>query len=294
MRDRNGFQVGLIGAGIQMSKSPALHEREAAAHGLTYSYELIDLTQRGVGVQCLPALLSELEARGFAGLNVTYPCKQAIIPHLTELSEDAAALGAVNTVVLEGDRRVGYNTDWSGFHEGFSRGLPDVARRHAVLLGAGGAGVAVAHAALKLGIERLSIFDRDAGRAAVLAIDLNARFSADRARPITDVRTAMRDADGLIHATPTGMPAHPGLPIASDILEAKHWVADIVYMPLSTALLELARARGCRTLDGGGMVVFQAVGALRMFAHIEPDADRMLAHFAELVAGENGSSGASG
>src|SRR6266567_127129 len=176
------IRVGLIGAGIQMSKSPALHEREARVQGLAYSYELIDIAQRGVGVESLPALLSEVEARGFAGVNVTHPCKQAILPYLTALSEDAAALGAVNTVVLKEGHRTGHNTDWSGFYESFSRGLPDAPRGHAVLLGAGGAGVAVAHAALKLGIDRLSIFDVDPLRASALASSLNGRFPGDHAR----------------------------------------------------------------------------------------------------------------
>jgi shikimate dehydrogenase len=280
------IRVGLIGAGIQMSKSPALHEREARAQGLAYSYELIDLAQRGVGVESLPELLSDVEARGFVGVNVTHPCKQAILPYLTELSEDARALGAVNTIVLKAGRRVGHNTDWSGFYESFSRGLADAPRGHAGLLGAGGAGVAVAHAALKLGIHQLSIFDTDPIRASALASSLNGRFPGNHAQSIGELRGATEAADGLIHATPTGMRSHPGLPIAPELIQSRHWVADIVYMPLNTALLDLARKRGCRTLDGGGMAVFQAVGALRLFAAVEPVADRMLEHSARLVADE--------
>ena len=284
---RPKIQVGLIGADIQMSKSPALHEREAGLHGLDYHYELIDLTVRGVSPDHLEDLLLEVERRGFAGVNITHPCKQLVIPHLHELSEDAATLGAVNTVVLRNGKRFGHNTDWSGFYENFARGLPDVTKRHAVLLGAGGAGVAVAHAALKLGIERLSISDRDTHRAEELAAQLNDRFGSVRALAISDVASAMKDADGLIHATPTGMRSHPGLPIDPDLLDARHWVADIVYMPLVTSLLKLARERGCCTLDGGGMTVFQAVGAIRLFSGIEPDPERMRRHFAEIIASED-------
>ncbi|CAN7625883.1 shikimate dehydrogenase [Rhizobium tibeticum] len=274
--------VGLIGADIQMSKSPALHQREGALQGLDYRYELLDLAERGLPPTALPNLLAEEEARGFAGSNITHPCKQTVIEYLTDLSDDARMLGAVNTVVFENGRRTGHNTDWYGFYENFQRGLPDVPRHRAVLLGAGGAGVAVAHAAMKLGIERLSIFDQDVSRAGRLAEDLNSRFSAERAFSITDVGEAMRTADGLIHATPTGMKNHPGLPIEESWLEPRHWVADIVYMPLVTELLALATRFGCRTLPGGGMTVFQAAAAFKLFSGIEPDAERMSTHFTEL------------
>ncbi|MGR8965014.1 shikimate dehydrogenase (plasmid) [Rhizobium leguminosarum] len=274
--------VGLIGADIQMSKSPALHEREGALQRLDYRYELLDLAARGLPATALPDLLAEEEARGFAGSNITHPCKQTVIEYLTDLSDDARMLGAVNTVVFENGKRTGHNTDWYGFYENFRRGLPNVPRHRAVLLGAGGAGVAVAHAAMKLDIEHLAIFDQDNARASKLAEDLNSRFSAERAFAITDVGEAMRSADGLIHATPTGMKNHPGLPIEESWLEPRHWVADIVYMPLVTELLALATRLGCRRLPGGGMTVFQAAAAFKLFSGIEPDAERMSAHFTEL------------
>lgn len=281
-------QVGLIGADIQLSKTPALHEREGACQGLNYRYVLLDMAERNLTVSDLPALLAEEEAAGFAGSNITHPCKQAVIAHLDDLSDDARMLGAVNTVVFDGGRRIGHNTDWYGFYESFRRGLADVPRRHAVLLGAGGAGVAVAHAAMKLDIEHLSVFDRDANRAQLLAQQLNARFGEDRASAVEDVGRALKDADGLIHASPTGMLSHPGLPIAQEWLEQRHWVADIVYMPLVTELLALAQKRGCRVLPGGGMTVFQAAGAFKLFTGIEPNAERMTAHFAELTQPERG------
>ncbi|WP_187331238.1 MULTISPECIES: shikimate dehydrogenase [unclassified Mesorhizobium] len=276
------FLVGLIGADIQMSKSPALHETEGRRQGLDYRYELLDFAERGLPASALPDLLDEAEQRGFAGSNITHPCKQTVIAHLSRLSEDAEMLGAVNTVVFRNGERIGHNTDWYGFYENFQRGLPDVAKSHAVLLGAGGAGVAVAHAAIKLGIERLSIFDQDSKRAETLAPQLNDRFSRDCARATTDVGSALRSADGLIHATPTGMKSHPGLPIDAEWLLPRHWVADIVYMPLVTELLALAEGKGCRTLRGGGMTVYQAAAAFELFTGIAPDADRMSLHFTDL------------
>ncbi|HYF89584.1 shikimate dehydrogenase [Azospirillum sp.] len=284
----NSILVGLIGAGIQASRTPAMHEREADALGLRCIYRLIDLDRLGIGPDALPELLLGAERMGYTGLNVTYPCKQAIIPLLDELSDDARAIGAVNTVVLKDGRRVGHNTDCSGFAEGFRRGLGSVPMDRVVLLGAGGAGAAVGHAAFHLGTDRLDIVDADPARAVLLADQLNDRFGTGRASAIAgqhELRAAAAAADGLIHATPTGMAKFPGLPLPADMLHPRLWVAEIVYFPLETELLRTARAIGCRTLHGGGMAVFQAVDAFRLFTGISPDAERVRAHFASMDAG---------
>lgn len=264
--------VGLIGAGIQGSRSPRMHMEEGAAQGLKYDYRLLDLDELKVGADALPGLLAEASRKGFNGLNITYPCKQSVIPLLDELSPDARAINAVNTVVIRNGRLTGHNTDASGFEEGFRRGLPDVQLDRVVQLGAGGAGAAVAHAAKKLGARELTIFDVDQRRAAQLAAKLGARAG-------TDLEQAMARADGLIHCTPTGMAKLPGLPLDARLIESRHWVAEIVYFPLETQLLRVARAKGCRTLDGSGMAVFQAVGAFRLFTGLEPDAGRMAQTF---------------
>lgn len=273
---------GLIGSGIQASRTPPMHEQEGEAQGLRYVYKTIDLDKLGLGAEALGDLLTAAERMGFAGLNITYPCKQSVIPLLHELSDDARALGAVNTVVLKDGKRIGHNTDCSGFAEGFRRGLPDVKLDRAVQLGAGGAGAAVAHAALSLGVQQLTVFDVDQARSAELAASLSARFGNGRAIGGTDLPRAMEAADGLIHCTPTGMAKLPGIPLPPELLRPNHWVAEIVYFPLETELLRVARSKGCRTLDGGGMAVFQAVGAFRLFTGLEPDPDRMLKHFASM------------
>ncbi len=278
------FICGLIGYGIQGSRTPAMHEREGTEQGLRYIYKLIDLEKLGLGVEALPELLTAAERMGYSGLNITYPCKQAIIPLLDELSDDARALGAVNTVVLKGGKRIGHNTDWWGFAEGFRRGLPGAKLERAVQLGAGGAGAAVAHAALTLGVQRLTVFDREPAKAEELAASLCERFGQGRVVAGTDLAVAMAEADGLIHCTPTGMAKFPGLPLPAELLRPALWVAEIVYFPLETELLRVARSIGCRTLDGGGMAVFQAVEAFRLFTDIEPDAERMRRHFAAMVA----------
>lgn len=273
------LKAGLIGAGIQASLTPAMHMQEGAAQGLAYEYELIDLNQIGASPADLPKLLADAEARGFTGLNITHPCKQAVIPYLDELSGEARALGAVNTVILKGGRRYGHNTDWWGFAESFRRGLPNADLSSAVQLGAGGAGVATAYAILSLGLGELTVFDREPNRAVALAESMSALFPEATIRSGEDLEAAMKEAAGLIHATPTGMAKYPGMPLPPQLLEPRHWVAEIVYFPLETELLRQARLSGCETLDGGGMAVFQAVGAFRLFTGREPDAGRMLAHF---------------
>ncbi|WP_372395726.1 shikimate dehydrogenase [Azospirillum sp. HJ39] len=287
----NSTLVGLIGAGIQASRTPAMHEREADALGLRCIYRLIDLDRLGLGIDALPELLSGAERMGYTGLNVTYPCKQAIIPLLDELSDDARAIGAVNTVVLRDGRRIGHNTDCSGFAEGFRRGLGAVRMERVLLLGAGGAGAAVGHAAFHLGAGRLDIFDAEPARAATLAGQLDARFGAGRAVPVAGpeaLAEAVAAADGLIHATPTGMAKFPGLPLPAGMLHPRLWVSEIVYFPLETELLRAARAIGCRTVDGGGMAVFQAADAFRLFTGVSPDAERIRAHFASMDGGVSG------
>jgi shikimate dehydrogenase len=274
--------VGLIGAGIQASRAPALHEREGAEQGFRYVYKLIDLDQLSLDPSALPELLTAAERLGFAGLNITHPCKQSILPLLTELSEGARTLGAVNTVLFRDGKRVGHNTDWQGFAESFRRGLPDGRLDRVVLLGAGGGGAAVAYAALMLGAQRVSIFDLDSSRASELSSRLSAIFGVGRAVTGVDLAGAMGEADGLIHATPTGMAKYPGLPLPEHLLRPALWVAEIVYFPLETELLRAAKRTGCRTLDGGGMAVFQAVEAFRLFTGRQANADRMLRHFTSM------------
>lgn len=271
--------AGLIGAGIQASRTPAMHEHEGDAQGIRYLYRLIDLDQLQLDSSALPDLLSAAERMSFTGLNITFPCKQAIIPLLDELSDEARGIGAVNTVVFKDGKRIGHNTDCLGFSEGFRRGLGGVERRQVVQMGAGGAGAAVAHALLSENVGQLTIFDVELERAQALAANLNEHFGSLRAQAGSDLASAVASADGLVNTTPMGMAKLPGMPIPKALLRPALWVAEIVYFPLETELLREARAIGCRTLDGGNMAVFQAVKAFELFSGAEADAQRMLDHF---------------
>ena len=266
--------VGLIGAEIQGSRSPVMHEREGARRGMAYVYRLIDLAAMGAGTELLPELLIGAQRLGFDGLNITHPCKQAVMSLLDELSDDAAAIGAVNTVLFRDGRRIGHNTDWWGFTESLKRGLPGAPMRAVLQLGAGGAGSAIAHALMKLGTGRLMIYDTDGRRAAALATALNQRFGG-RAEAVADPRAAAALAQGIAQTTPVGMAGHPGTPLPLDALRPEHWVAEAIYFPLETELLSAARALGCRTVGGAGMAVHQAVRAFELFTGVTPDAEAM-------------------
>lgn len=271
-----------------------MHEGEAAAHGLRCIYQLVDLAQLGLAADALPDLITAAERMGFAGLNITHPCKQSVMPLLTGLSDDARAIGSVNTVVFDAGRRVGHNTDWQGFRRSLVEQLPGAALRRVVQLGAGGAGAATAYAALDCGARELIIVDTIHERARVLADRMAATFSRDvRVRAVIagDLGDALRGADGLIHATPAGMSGHQGLALSASLLRADLWVADIVYFPLMTELLRAARRVGCRTLDGGGMAVYQAAEAFRLFTGLPADASRMRGFFESIDRTSGGEPG---
>lgn len=283
----SSYLVGLVGTGVTQSLSPAVHMAEGAAQGLAYVFRPVDLTALELDPGRLPEILDWCERLGYDAVTITHPCKQAVIAHLDRVDPVAAALGAVNTVLLTPEGRVGHNTDTTGFEAAFRADMPDAPRGAVVQLGAGGAGTAVADALVRLGVERLTIADIDEDRAGALAATLRERRNADvRAAPHADLVALLEAADGVVHCTPQGMHDHPGTPFDPELLRPDLWVADIVYRPLETELLRAARAAGCATLAGGHMAVAQAADAFRLITGIQPDVDRMLAHFRELTLAE--------
>lgn len=281
-----GYVLGLIGSGISASLTPLLHEQEAACAGLRCLYLPIDLDRLELPEDYLAGMITYARLLGFRGLNVTHPCKQAVIDYLDEVSPIAAAVGAVNTVVFEAGRSIGHNTDIYGFEQSFLRGLPGAATEKVVLLGAGGAGSAVAHALLGLGVQRLVASDPDERRLQQLASSLARRYEGSRFTVSSpeDVEGEIRDASGLVNATPVGMAHRAGLPVPVVCLHEGLWVADIVYLPIETELLRVAKGLRCRVLPGGGMAVFQAARAFELFTGLAPNIGRMLQNFDRLQA----------
>lgn len=279
VKTRDTILMGLIGAGIGASRSPALHQSEGLAQGHPTVYRLIDLDVLGLDASALPALLQSAERTGFQGLNITFPCKQAVIPHLTKLDPAAEALGAVNTVVLKDGERIGYNTDWSGYAEAFKVQMQGAPLERVVQFGAGGAGSAVAYALLTLGVKHLTLVEADARKAETVAGQFAPRFPHAKIEATSHAEMAVRDANGVVNCTPVGMDKYPGMPFPAQWLSASHWVSEIIYFPLETELLKTARALGCRTIDGSGMNVYQAAEAFRIITGLTPDPKRMRGFF---------------
>lgn len=283
---RRSFLVGLIGQGVKPSLTPEMHEREAVRHGLRYVYKTIDLTG-GESEDRLRSLLAAAIDLGFDGLNVTHPVKQAMVPLVDEVTASVTAIGALNTILIRDGGTVGHNTDVTGFEQAFRDGLPAASLDQVVLLGAGGAGTAVAHALADLGVRRLVVVDPDLERANRLARSLprDAVAALETATP-ADLASVLAGATGLVNATPVGMAAHPGTPLDVGLLHPDLWVADIVYRPLVTALLDAARERGCRTLNGSGMAVHQAADAFELITGRPADRSALAQDLAQMVAAE--------
>lgn len=277
--------VGLVGANIMRSLSPALHEDAFAAAGIRGHYHLMDLDR--LPDRPLEQLFGAIKTVAFNGINVTFPCKQAIMPLLDEISAEARQIGAVNTVIISESRRaVGFNTDRIGFRRNFEEGLGRAAieDKVAVLVGAGGAGRAVGFALMDLGAAGVVVHDMDATRAAALVADLTLHHGHSRCRVAKNLTDECSDAAGIVNATPVGMLGFPGNPVPPTALHPEHWVADVIYTPVETLLIKAARACGARVLTGGGMCVHQAVETFRLFTGVVPDVARMHQTFAAALA----------
>ncbi len=273
------MKAALIGKGIAASLTPALHEAEGAALGLAYSYDRYDLATPEFAGWSLEMAVDAAQAAGCRGVNVTYPFKQDVMALLDDMSPQARDIGAVNTVVFEGERRIGHNTDNLGFRAAFERDMQGVPCANVLLLGAGGAGCAVGLALIDLGAKTLWIHDKNQKAAQ----DLADRLANLRPHAGCAVWTSQGGVDGIINATPMGMASHPGQAISLDDVTARHFVGDIVYFPLQTALLRDAATRGFHVMNGGGMAVGQAAETLRLFTGHDPDHARMTQHFHDMT-----------
>jgi len=239
---------GLIGSPIEHSLSPPMHEAAYEALGLDARYVTLEPTDPVAAVNGADAL-------GIAGLNVTIPYKQVV---LDAVEPDAMAqrVGAVNTIDFSGARPTGHNTDVIGVQRAFGHHDVTLENQTAVLVGAGGAGRAVA-VALRDGGARLRIHNRTESKAKALAADVDATWGGLDDETLVD---ACADADILVNATSVGMESTE-TPVPSAALHGDLTVMDAVYRPLETQLLADAAATGADTIDGAWMLLFQGVAA---------------------------------
>jgi shikimate dehydrogenase len=282
---QNRFLIGLLGAPIAQSAAPAMHERAARALGLHCHYQLIEVA--GAGRSELKVLLEGVRRLGFAGINVTFPYKEAVLDLLDELSPDAARIGAVNTVVVRDGRLIGHNTDASGFARAIAPLVTASSHGAVALIGSGGVGKAIAFALAELGVSELRIFDSEPGKAAKLAARLQGQ---QKIRATDSVEDALRGAAGVVNGSPVGMLPDRDTPVPDGLLHAGLWVADAVYSPLWTPLLTAAKATGAKVLTGRELAIHQAVDAFELFTGHVPSAVEMGIAFDGVMAKRYGTS----
>ncbi|WFU16709.1 shikimate dehydrogenase [Bradyrhizobium sp. CB3481] len=264
------FLTGLIGAPIANSASPAMHEGAAEALGAHCHYQLIEVA--GASRDELRLLLDGVRRLGFAGVNVTFPYKEAVISLLDELSPGARAIGAVNTVVVRDGRLIGHNTDTTGFARAIGELVRDPAQNRVAVIGAGGVGKAIGFALAATGVREIRIFDTDRAKAEQLAVQLARQGEA---MAVGSVEEAVRDATGVVNGSPVGMLPNRGTPVPEALLHRDLWVADAVYTPLWTPLLNAAKAKGAEVMTGRELAIYQAADAFELFTGLKPSAVEM-------------------
>jgi shikimate dehydrogenase len=255
----------VIGWPISHSRSPMIHGYWLKQHGIDGSY-----TRQPVEPGSLPAFVETLRANGFAGCNVTLPHKEAMFRLVTPADDSVKRLQAVNTVYWSDGRWRGTNTDGEGFINSIKAGAPALALRgsRAVLLGAGGASVAIVNALLENGVREIAITNRSAEKTEALA----ARFGSALKPHDWSVRNdLLADAALLVNTTSLGMTGQPPLDIDLAKLSDKTVVTDIVYSPMRTALLNDAAARGNTVVEGLGMLLHQAVRGFQLWFGVRPE-----------------------
>lgn len=295
------YLVGLIGSGITRSLTPPLHELEADRAGIRYLYRPLDID--ALGTLGTPSrdidggeLLHRAISVGYNAFNITYPFKESIISSLDDISEQASRLNAVNTVVLHKGRLEGHNTDVTGFSAALSQlkarpsQSPSADFTQVTQIGTGGAGSATAYALLAQGTRTLNLFDLDSARAADKARYLAALFPAATVRALAspELPDAVAASTGLVNATPIGMHHHPGAPLPLHLIHADLWVADVIYLPQETPLIQKARSLGCRVLTGGHMAVGQAADAFALITGLHPNRAAMHDNFQRLIHQQQG------
>ena len=260
--------AGVIGQPIAHSKSPALHGHWLRRYGIHGYYVPMPVLSEN-----LADALRGLPRLGFRGVNVTIPHKEAVLDLADMVTDRAALIGAANTLSFREDGAIrADNTDGYGFLENLRQNAPDWDAKsgHAVVLGAGGASRAVISALLEAGAPEVVLSNRTQARADMLKNHFGARVSVQGWNRVAD---RLGGAATLVNTTSLGMTGNADLQLPLDNLPETALVTDIVYTPLRTKLLERAAARGCRTVDGLGMLLHQAVPGFETWFGTRPEVD---------------------
>jgi len=275
--DVNTKLVGLLGNPLGHSLSPAMHNRAFEVLGLNFFYMPIEVTPEN-----LEAVTRGISKMNFAGYNVTIPHKIRILEHLDHIDELARAIGAVNTVTIQGGVSTGHNTDG----EGYVRSLEteagiSVREKTLFVVGCGGAARAIAMTLAFRGAGKIFLCNRTEQKARDLAAEINAKAGpcceAIRMEP-SAMKSVIGQAHVLINATNIGMrPDEDRMPLDAGLIPEGIVVSDIVYNPLKTKLLQTGEDKGCPLVSGLGMLVYQGAVAFQMWTGAKPPVDEMFA-----------------
>lgn len=272
MADLPDLRLGLIGDTIAQSRAPCLHRLAGAQNGMQVRYDRLVPKEMG---EAFDTIFERCPARGYRGINVTYPYKERAARKVSVEDPLVRAIGAVNTVLFEPDGPKGHNTDYTGFVAAYRALRGDTAPGVACLIGTGGVGRALAFALVALGAEEIRLVDREQAKAETLARELRTLPDAPRIAVESDAGLAARGATGLLNGTPVGMEGSGGTPLPAAAMPGAAWAFDAVYTPLATRFLGDAAAAGLTILSGFELFFYQGVHAWRLFSGRPLDEPRL-------------------
>jgi len=268
MTNRKIPLAAVIGSPVAHSRSPALHTHWLKKYGLRGHYVPMDISQHD-----LPAVLAAMPKMGFVGANVTIPHKETVLGLANVVTDRAALIGAANTLIFRSDGKLhADNTDGYGFIENLRQSAPDWDPKSgpAAVLGAGGAARAVLASLLDVGVPEIRLSNRTRARSEALRKEFGAKINV---YDWVQAGNMLDSAATVVNATSLGMEGKPELRVPLDALSPKALVTDLVYTPLETELLRKAKAAGCTTVDGLGMLLFQAAPGFERWFGVRPEID---------------------
>lgn len=257
------LRLGLIGGNITETRSPVLHTVCGLSIGRNATYDLIIPAERG---KAFGELLADCEARGFDGLNITYPFKEEAAKHVPAGTPAVAAMGTSNTIKFGPEGPRAYNTDYSGFMAGFRKTFGDMAPGRVLMLGTGGVGRAVAFGLADLGARELTLYDTDLSK--VVSLGSALKNHSDMAVHVGEAAQLadISGFDGVVNCTPLGMVGRPGSPLPEGVKGAPQWGFDAVYTPIDTMFRAQIEALGAAFMTGYELYFYQGIDAFQIFS----------------------------
>lgn len=262
------LRLGLIGDNIAASQAPRFHRLAGAQNGCRVTYDRLVPADMGMPFD---AVFDHVSQNGYRGVNITYPYKERAAAKVKISDPLVQAIGAVNTVIFDGEMPQGFNTDYSGFVAAYRAARGQAGPGSVLMIGAGGVGRAVAFGLVALGAEEVRIVDRDDVKARLLAQSLSAAVPGLRVRTGSDAETAAKGTSGIINCTPVGMVGYEGTPLHRAAMAGAKWCFDAVYTPVDTEFLQHAAESGAEIISGYELFIGQGVDAWAIFSGLPLD-----------------------